>query len=126
MSYLQQNADYVLVKRFTAKEEKRRLQCGICLRSDYPQYEYISTQNKINFIRCHTPEDAYGIYVLLNSSLYDSYYRILNGSTQVNSTEINLMPVPSLETVRAMGRQLMDSDDLSESQCNNIIEHWIN
>lgn len=126
MSYLQQNADYVLVKRFTAKEEKRRLQCGICLRSDYPQYEYISTQNKINFIRCHTPEDAYGIYVLLNSSLYDSYYRILNGSTQVNSTEINLMPVPSLETVRAMGRQLMDSGDLSESQCNNIIEQWIN
>ena len=32
---------------------------------------------------------VYGLYVLFNSTLYDCYYRILNGSTQVNSTEVN-------------------------------------
>ena len=122
---LQENADYVLVKRFTAKEEKRRLQCGIYLHSEHPEYQYISTQNKVNFIKCREPEEAYGLYVLLNSTLYDTYYRILNGSTQVNSTEINLMPVPTLETVKGMGRQLMAGKDMSEKSCNKILGQWI-
>lgn len=122
--YLQENTNYLFVKRFTAKEEKRRLQCGIYLSEKYPNYKYISTQNKINFIKCETPEEAYGLFVLLNSSLYDSYYRILNGSTQVNSTEINNMPVPSKETIVKMGRELRGKA-LTEVNCNKIIDKWI-
>lgn len=38
----------VLRDRF--KEEKRRLQCGVYLAKKYPEYEKISTQNKLNFI----------------------------------------------------------------------------
>lgn len=122
--FLQENTNYLLVKRFTAKEEKRRLQCGVYLQSYHPEYAYISTQNKVNFIKCETPELAYGLYVLMNSTIYDVYYRILNGSTQVNSTEINNMPVPNAATIKAMGRQLM-GQDLTESNCNTIIEQWI-
>ena len=124
MGYLQENSDYLFVKRFTSKEEKRRLQCGIYLKSDHSQFKYISTQNKINYIRCDTPEVAYGLFVLLNSTLYDDYYRILNGSTQVNSTEINLMPVPSRETIQQMGHELI-GQELTEQNCNNIIDRWI-
>ena len=47
---LQKNSNYLFVKRFTAKEEHRRLQCGIYLSRKYPNYRQISTQNKINFI----------------------------------------------------------------------------
>lgn len=122
--FLQENTNYLLVKRFTAKEEKRRLQCGIYLQSDHPEFSHISTQNKVNFIKCETPEFAYGLYVLMNSTLYDTYYRILNGSTQVNSTEINNMPVPNMTTIMAMGRQLMEQE-LTEQNCNLIIEQWI-
>lgn len=123
--FLQENGNYVFVKRFTAKEEHRRLQCGILLATDYPEYEYIGTQNKINFIKCETAEEAYGVYALLNSSLYDTYYRILNGSTQVNSTEVNSIPVPDIETITAMGRQLI-GHQLTEDNCNKIINKWIN
>lgn len=123
--FLQENGNYVFVKRFTSKEEHRRLQCGILLATDYPQYGHIGTQNKINFIKCATAEEAYGMYCLLNSTLYDTYYRILNGSTQVNSTEINCMPVPAHDTIIEMGRQLMERNDLSETACNSIIEEWI-
>lgn len=122
--YLQENTNYLFVKRFTSKEEKRRLQCGIYLKADHSQYKYISTQNKINYIKCDTPELAYGLFVLLNSTLYDSYYRILNGSTQVNSTEINLMPVPSKDAIRQMGRELIGME-LTEQNCDNIINKWI-
>lgn len=122
--YLQENTDYLFVKRFTSKEEKRRLQCGIYLKSDHSQYKYISTQNKINYIKCENPELAYGLFVILNSSLYDAYYRILNGSTQVNSTEINCMPVPSKDSIHQMGLELIGME-LTEQNCDKIIDRWI-
>lgn len=115
----------MLVKRFTSKEEKRRLQCGIYLKQRYSQYKYISTQNKINFVKCDSPCITYGLYVLLNSSLYDAYYRILNGSTQVNSTEINQIPVPPRDVIEEMGRELMHHE-LTVVNCDKIVDRWIN
>lgn len=123
--YLQENSDFLLVKRFTSKEEERRLQCGIYLKQKYPQFLYISTQNKINFIKCDSPCITYGLYVLLNSSLYDNYYRILNGSTQVNSTEMNQIPIPDRNIIEDMGRELMHKE-LSVLNCNKILNKWIN
>ena len=125
---MQDNRNYLFVKRFTAKEERRRLQCGVYLSKKYPQYKKISTQNKINFVDGLITEMSeclvYGLYVIFNSTLYDEYYRILNGSTQVNSTEINAMPVPDLESIKEMGRKLMKSKDMSENNCNMILEGY--
>lgn len=125
---MQDNRNYLFVKRFTAKEERRRLQCGVYLSKKYPQYKKISTQNKINFIDGLITEMSeclvYGLYVIFNSTLYDEYYRILNGSTQVNSTEINAMPVPDLDSIQEMGRKLMKSRDMSENNCNMILEGY--
>ena len=121
---LQENANYVFVKRLTAKEERRRLQCGIYLKREYPNYKYISTQNKINYILCQEEEEALGVYCLLNSSIYDLYYRILNGSTQVNSTEINMMPVPDKHTIAEMGKMLKGKE-LSTEMCDKILSAWI-
>ena len=125
---LQKNSNYLFVKRFTAKEEHRRLQCGIYLSRKNPQYSKISTQNKLNFIgglwelsEC----TVYGLYVLFNSTLYDIYYRILNGSTQVNSTEVNSMPVPPIKTIEAMGRELRQMHDMSEGACDKILEKYL-
>lgn len=124
----QRNTNYLFVKRFTAKEEHRRLQCGVYLSRKYPEYTEISTQNKINFI-CGMKELSecviYGLYVLFNSTLYDGYYRILNGSTQVNSTEINAMPVPPMSTIEAMGKDLIRVRDMSEVSCDNILRSYI-
>lgn len=124
----QQNKNYLFVKRFTAKEERRRLQCGVYLSRKYPQYDVISTQNKINFIDGMATELSecvvYGLYVLLNSTIYDSYYRILNGSTQVNSTEINAMPVPDLEIIQEIGRKIIKTKDLTEENCDKVLEEY--
>ena len=125
---LQENKNYLFVKRFTAKEERRRLQCGIYLSKKYPQYAQISTQNKLNFIdgvKALSECLVYGLYLLFNSTLYDCYYRILNGSTQVNSTEINSMPVPTIDIIESMGKKLMTVQDLSEASCNHILRSYI-
>jgi len=124
----QENTNYLFVKRFTAKEERRRLQCGVYLSRKHPEYTEISTQNKINFIggaKKLSECAVYGLYVLFNSTIYDSYYRILNGSTQVNSTEINGMPVPSMNIIEAMGKDLIRVKDMSEESCNNILGSYI-
>lgn len=125
---LQANENYLFVKRFTSKEESRRLQCGVYLARRHPEYERISTQNKINFItglkglsECVT----YGLYVLFNSTLFDRYYRILNGSTQVNSTEVNTMPVPPIGIIEKMGQDLMQSKDMSVSACDQIMRSYV-
>lgn len=125
---LQKNTNYLFVKRFTSKEEHRRLQCGVYLSRKYPDYKQISTQNKINFIggleelsECV----VYGLYVLFNSTMYDSYYRILNGSTQVNSTEVNSMPVPPMTIIESMGKELIAKRDMSEESCDMILRSYL-
>ncbi len=127
---IQKNKNYLLVKRFTAKEEKRRLQCGIYLSSSLPFYDYVSTQNKVNFIEgiCNNMSDelVFGLYVLFNSTIYDLYYRILNGSTQVNSTEVNSMPVPPLEQIELLGKELIQKNDLSVETCDKVLEVLLN
>ena len=125
---LQKNANYLFIKRFTSKEERRRLQCGVYLARHYSEYTEISTQNKINFIDGLSNLSeyiVYGLYVLFNSTLYDCYYRILNGSTQVNSTEINSMPVPPLDIIETMGSEIIRVQDMSESTCDQILRSFI-
>lgn len=127
---LQRNKNYLLVKRFTTKEEKRRLQCGIYLSGNFPEYNQISTQNKVNFIEGidfdMNKEQVYGLYVLFNSTIYDQYYRILNGSTQVNSTEINAMPVPTLSEIEYLGLKLEQRNSLSVDVCDEILGGLVN
>lgn len=123
---IQKNKNYVFCKRFTAKEERRRLQCGVYLAEDFPEYTQIGTQNKINYVDLVDGSDmdlptAYGVYTLLNSTLFDMYYRVLNGSTQVNSTEVNSIPVPPFALIKQMGEKLMETDDLSTENCDRIM-----
>ncbi|MCF0203609.1 MAG: Eco57I restriction-modification methylase domain-containing protein [Bacteroidaceae bacterium] len=125
---LQPNKNYLFIKRFTAKEEPRRLQCGIYLKRNMPDYEYISSQNKVNFVDSDKEMSecaVFGLYVLFNSRPYDLYYRILNGSTQVNSTEINTMPVPPMDTIELMGKELIKTKDFSEESCDRILNAHI-
>ena len=127
---VQVNRNYLFVKRFTAKEERRRLQCAIYLANQYPMFKKISTQNKINFIDTidnseMTEELVCGLYIVLNSTLYDMYYRILNGSTQVNSTEMNSIPIPARRDLERLGRKLIESGDYSTEYCDRVLEEVV-
>lgn len=125
-SLLQKNKNYVFCKRFTAKEEKRRLQCGVYIASDFADYIVIGTQNKINYIDSIDGSDMdlptiYGLFALFNTTLYDMYYRILNGSTQVNSTEVNSIPVPPIRLIKEIGKALLGTGDLTTDNCDRIV-----
>jgi adenine-specific DNA-methyltransferase len=121
------NRDYVLVKRFTSKEEKRRIQCALFFSESF-MVEKIGIENHLNYVTKirgeFTKEEMYGIFALLNSSFMDTYYRILNGSTQVNATEVNSIPLPSLETIKQIGTQIINMDVISNDDCDNIIQSF--
>lgn len=126
---LQPNRNYLFIRRTSAKEEPQRLVCGIYLAKEHPDTKLISTDLKINFI--DTPaglpeETVYGLYVLFSSSLYDRYYRIVNGCIHVATTEINAMPVPPRTVIDQLGRELMaDNGELSVGACDRILARYI-
>lgn len=98
--------NYVLVKRFSSKEQKRRLYAGVLLESEF-NHELVGIENHLNYI--HRPdgvlseEEAYGIAAILNTSFVDKYFRALNGNTQVNATDIRSLPFPTIEEIREIG-----------------------
>lgn len=109
------NGNYVLLRRFSAKEESRRLVAAPFIGKLYP-YEMIGLENHINYI--YKPrgtlkeEEAWGLSVLYNSSFYDRYFRGLNGSTQVGATEVNSIPFPPLETIIEIGKKAMSNANI--------------
>ena len=90
---------YVLLKRFTAKEERRRLVAGIVEAKD-SYSPFVGLENHLNYVYRASgelsKEEALGLAALFNSVLVDRYFRAISGNTQVNAAEIRAMPVPCL------------------------------
>jgi adenine-specific DNA-methyltransferase len=101
--------NYVLIKRFSAKEEKRRLTAGCLLKAEVP-FPYVGIENHVNYVyhaeRELTEEEVYGIAALFNSTLIDRYFRTISGNTQVNATEIRTMHFPDLTLLGRIGKQV--------------------
>jgi adenine-specific DNA-methyltransferase len=119
--------NYLLLKRFTSKEEAKRLQCALLHKEEFCSYRAISTENHLNFITkingTMSEEELYGLFAILNSNYMDRYFRILNGSTQVNANEINAMPFPSYTDILQIGRTAMRIDPLNGESCDLILDN---
>ena len=109
--------NYVLVKRFSSKEQKRRLYASVLLESEFP-YESVGIENHVNYI--YRPDgnlsvyEAFGIAAILNTTMIDNYFRSLNGNTQVNATDIRSLPFPSIEDIRKIGETVCQSQSRGE------------
>jgi len=102
-----ENGTFVLLKRFSSKDEKRRLVSGVHLASTH-DCEVIGFGNKTNYIGVSdgklTIAEAYGLAAIFNSSFMDKYFRCISGNTQVNATEIRVMKFPTREQVKEIGK----------------------
>ena len=107
-SLLVPNRNYVLLRRFSAKEQRRRLTAAPCLARHFNS-SVMGLENHLNYV--HRPggalseSEAYGLATLYNSSLLDMYFRCLNGNTQVNATELRTMPLPELKMIIEIGER---------------------
>jgi adenine-specific DNA-methyltransferase len=108
-SLLVPNKNYILLRRFSSKEQKRRLIAAPYL-SRSQNTPLLGLENHLNYIYRPngelTEEETTGLAGLLNSRLLDTYFRIFNGSTQVSATELRAMPLPPLEAITRIGKRL--------------------
>ena len=102
---------YVLVKRFTAKEERRRVVASIF---DPSRLESgcVAFDNKLNVIHRGNeglPEPlAKGLAVFLNSSVVDSFFRQFSGHTQVNAGDLRSLKFPDADILARLGHSVDD------------------
>jgi len=128
MPLLVGNNNYVILRRFSAKEQLRRLTAAPLL-ADSLSSPMIGLENHLNYI--HRPRgslteaEAYGLAVLLNSRLLDIYFRTFNGNTQVSATELRAMPLPPLELIVDIGHHVL-SISTPDVIIDTLIEEMLN
>ncbi|MDN5966626.1 MAG: Eco57I restriction-modification methylase domain-containing protein [Hafniaceae bacterium] len=107
---LQDNVDYIFVKRFSTKEESRRIQTAYYEAERFSDEKQISTDNKLNFVVASSSDLLKGAFLVMSSTIFDEYYRLLSGNTQVNLTEINSMKFPDKHSLATLGKKYTISE----------------
>lgn len=119
---------YVLLKRFTAKEERRRLVAGIVTASD-SYSEWLGLENHLNYIHRSgnglSKTEAFGVAAWLNSAIVDKYFRALSGNTQVNASEIRQLPMPDAELLAEIGKLVSQNEGANQSEVERAIAKLI-
>jgi adenine-specific DNA-methyltransferase len=108
-SLLLPNRNYVLLRRFSAKEETRRLVAAPWFKSTVHS-SLVGIENHLNYIYSMRDEmnedEVLGLAALLNTELLDTYFRVSSGNTQVSATELRAMPLPALEIIVSIGQRV--------------------
>lgn len=109
---------YAVVKRFSAKEERRRIVAGTWSPIAHPGS--VAFENHLNVFHARgsslDQDIATGLTVWLNSSLVDQYFRTFSGHTQVNATDLRSLRYPDLSTLRELGRSgAVEQADVDEA-----------
>jgi adenine-specific DNA-methyltransferase len=105
------NGNYVLMRRFSPKEDIKRINTAPLYKTDY-NFKYIGIENHVNYI--HRPsgqltdEEITGLSAILNSKYLDIYFRTLNGNTEVSATEMRDIPLPDYDFIIKVGRMIIN------------------
>jgi adenine-specific DNA-methyltransferase len=102
---------YVLVKRFTSKEEKRRVVACIYDPSRVSS-NLVGFENHLDYFHMNGKglpmEFAKGLTAFLNSTVVDAFFRQFNGHTQVNASDLKRLRFPSRLELERLGRKIGD------------------
>ncbi|MCC6278728.1 MAG: Eco57I restriction-modification methylase domain-containing protein [Oligoflexia bacterium] len=122
---LVKNQNMILMRRFSPKEDFRRLTVAPFLSSGY-KGSFVGLENHLNYI--YRPNGKFaeseimGLSAFLNSRFFDSYFRILNGNTQVSATELRAAPLPPQEKLIEIGTTLIKAKDYSYQAIDTVVE----
>lgn len=128
-SLLIPNKNYILLRRFSTKDDKSRLIAApyFC---NYAKSNYIGVENKVNYIyrkKGHLERsEVAGLCALLNSELFDTYFQIFNGNVNVSATELREMRFPPVNDIKEIGNKVILSNDYSMENVNRIVNEYFN
>jgi len=126
-SLLIPNKNYILLRRFSTKEDKSRLIAApyFC---NYAKSNFIGVENKVNYIyrkKGHLERsEVAGLCALLNSELFDIYFQIFNGNVNVSATELREMRFPPINDIKEIGNKIILSNDYSMNNVNHIVNEY--
>jgi adenine-specific DNA-methyltransferase len=112
------NANMVILRRFSPKEDLRRITAAPYIAGSLPG-DVLGLENHVNYI--YRPggqisrDEVIGLSAYLNSSYVDRYLRRVSGNTQVNAADLRNLPLPSLKQLIMIGQSLEDSSTLAQA-----------
>ncbi|MBN1920323.1 MAG: Eco57I restriction-modification methylase domain-containing protein [Anaerolineae bacterium] len=126
--WLYPNGFYCVVRRFSSKEERRRVVASVVRPDDFPDTEKLGFENHLNVFHQNKhglPETlAYGLVVFLNSTAVDETLRCFNGHTQVNATDLRRITYPSRAKLIALGEwAICNRRELSQTLIDEQLEN---
>lgn len=97
---------YVIIKRFSAKEERRRVVAAVW--DPEAVAGPVAFENHLNVIHADggglERDLAIGLSYWLNSTLVDLFFRTFSGHTQVNASDLRSLRFPKLDDLRVLGQ----------------------
>ncbi|MDR1145717.1 MAG: Eco57I restriction-modification methylase domain-containing protein [Verrucomicrobiales bacterium] len=101
---------YTVVRRLSAKEEKRRVVANTVNPAGFKGMNFFGFENHLNIFHHRksglSEELALGLAGYLNSGYVDSMFRQFNGHTQVNATDLRALCYPAREKLASLGRRI--------------------
>lgn len=96
---------YVVVRRFSSEEERRRVVAHAVEPLGYPAVGFENHLNVFHQGKRGVPAElAHGLAAFLNSTPVDEYFRRFSGHTQVNATDLRGLNYPGREALVKLGR----------------------
>ena len=118
---------YVVVRRFSSKEERHRIIASV-LNPQYLPHDFYGFENHLNVFHFEKQglesNIAYGLALFLNATITDLYFRTFNGHTQVNATDLRSMRFPSKKTLEHFGKWARARTNLDQMKIDNFIESY--
>ena len=117
---------YCVVRRFSSKEENRRIVASVVQTDDFAGVKMLGFENHLNVFHAGKqglPKAlAHGLAVFLNTTAVDENFRLFNGHTQVNATDLKLMKYPSREALITLGEWAMRYTELTQAMIDKKLE----
>jgi len=123
--WLYPNGFYTVVRRFSSKEERRRVVANVVDPGAFAS-NAIGFENHLNVFH-HKKKGidrdvAYGLSAFLNSTGVDEYFRRFSGHTQVNATDLRLLRYPGLTELKQLGNWVQTSGRLTQEMIDQQVE----
>jgi adenine-specific DNA-methyltransferase len=112
------------VKRFSAKEERRRIVASI-YDPALTTADSVGFENHVNYFHSNgrglSEHLARGLSIFLNSTVVDAYFRLFSGHTQVNATDLRSLRYPTKEVLEGLGAMVM-SAEMTQGEIDEIVD----
>lgn len=118
------NGFYVVVRRFSSKEEPRRIVASV-VNPAALDYDSLGFENHLNVFHCNkkglNEAFAYGLAAFLNSTIVDTAFRQFNGHTQVNATDLRSLTYPHYDQLIHIGKKVKDHNVLDLKTIDELV-----